>query len=143
MFGQFLLYSIVNQLYVYIYLLCFGFPFHLGHHRALSTELYSRFYTAELYSRFSLVVYFLHSINSVYMAVPISQLISAITILFRLHNQVEAALTLLWSWMNWRHPFSELVPRDQHWVRASHSGQSSLQRGMMLTSPGSMFPGSL
>ena len=36
MFCQFLLYSKVNQLYVYIYPLFFGFPSHLGHHRALS-----------------------------------------------------------------------------------------------------------
>ena len=35
--SQFLLYSKVNQLYVYIYIpSCLGFPFHLGHHRALS-----------------------------------------------------------------------------------------------------------
>ena len=34
--GQFLLYSKVNQLYAYICPLCFGFPSHLGHHRALS-----------------------------------------------------------------------------------------------------------
>ena len=33
---QFLLYSKVNQLYVFIYPLFFGFPSHLGHHRALS-----------------------------------------------------------------------------------------------------------
>ena len=33
---QFLLYSKVNQLYVYIYPLFFGFPSHLGHHTALS-----------------------------------------------------------------------------------------------------------
>ena len=32
---QFLLYSKVNQLYVYTYPLFFGFPSHLGHHRAL------------------------------------------------------------------------------------------------------------
>ena len=31
----FLLYSKVNQLYVYIYLLFFGFLYHLGHYRAL------------------------------------------------------------------------------------------------------------
>ena len=36
---QFLLYSKVNQLYVYIYPLFFGFPSHLGHHRALSRVL--------------------------------------------------------------------------------------------------------
>ena len=33
---HFLLYSKVNQLYVYIYPLFFGFPSHLDHHRALS-----------------------------------------------------------------------------------------------------------
>ena len=36
MLCYFLLYSKVNQLYVYIYSLFFGFPFHLGHRRALS-----------------------------------------------------------------------------------------------------------
>ena len=33
---QFLLYSKVNQLYVYIWPLCFVFTSYLGHHRALS-----------------------------------------------------------------------------------------------------------
>ena len=37
MFFQFLLYSEVNQPYVYIYPLPSGFPSHLGHHRALSS----------------------------------------------------------------------------------------------------------
>ena len=45
-----------------------GFPSHLGHHRALSR-------VPVLYSRFSLVIYFMHSINSVYMSIPISQFI--------------------------------------------------------------------
>ena len=36
MLHQFLLYSKVSQLYVYIYPLFGGFPSHLGHHRALS-----------------------------------------------------------------------------------------------------------
>ena len=36
MLCQFLLYSKVNWLHVYIYALFFGFPSHLGHHRALS-----------------------------------------------------------------------------------------------------------
>ena len=36
MLCQFLLYSKVNQLYVYIYLLFFVLPSHLDHHRALS-----------------------------------------------------------------------------------------------------------
>ena len=39
MLCQFLLYSKVNQLYVYIYSLLFGFPSHLDHHRALSRVL--------------------------------------------------------------------------------------------------------
>ena len=33
---QLLLYSKVNQLHIYIYPFFFGFPSHLGHHRALS-----------------------------------------------------------------------------------------------------------
>ena len=36
MLCQFLLYSKVNQPYTYTHLLFFGFPSHLGHHRALS-----------------------------------------------------------------------------------------------------------
>ena len=36
MFCQFLVYSKVDQLCVYIYPFFFGFPSHLGHHRALS-----------------------------------------------------------------------------------------------------------
>ena len=32
----------------------------------------------ELYSRFSLVTYFMHSINSIYMSIPISQFISSL-----------------------------------------------------------------
>ena len=35
MLCQFLLYSKVNQLYIYTYPLFFGFPSHLGHHRTL------------------------------------------------------------------------------------------------------------
>ena len=37
MLCYFLLYSKVNQLYIYIYSLFFSFPSHLGHHRALSS----------------------------------------------------------------------------------------------------------
>ena len=36
MFSQFLLHRKVNQLYVYIHPLFFGFPSHLDHHRVLS-----------------------------------------------------------------------------------------------------------
>ena len=55
---SFLLFSKVNQLYVYAYPLFFGFPFHLGYHRV---EL------PELYCSLSVVIYFVHS--SVYMSV--------------------------------------------------------------------------
>ena len=56
----------MNQLYVYILPLVYGFPSHLSHHRALS-----RF--PELHSRFSLVIKFIH--NWVCLSNPISQLI--------------------------------------------------------------------
>ena len=36
MLSQFLLYSKVNQPYIYMCLLFLGFPSYLGHHRALS-----------------------------------------------------------------------------------------------------------
>ena len=62
----FLLYSKVNQQCVYIYPLFIGFLSHLGHHRALSR-------IPSGYSRFSLVTYFMHSINSEYMPIPVSQ----------------------------------------------------------------------
>ena len=67
MLCQFLLYNKVNQLYVYIYPLFFGFPSHLGHHRALSR--------VPCAIQFSLVINFIHSINSVYMSIPFSQFI--------------------------------------------------------------------
>ena len=64
----FLLYSKMNQLYVYIYPSFFGFPSHFSHHRALNR-------VPMLYSRFSLVICLIHGINSVYMSITISQLI--------------------------------------------------------------------
>ena len=60
-----------NQLYIYIYYSFFGFPSYLGHYRALSR-------VHVLYSRFSLVICFIHSISSVYMSIPISQVIPPI-----------------------------------------------------------------
>ena len=39
MLCKFLLYSKMNQLYIYIYPLFFGFPSHLSHHSALSRVL--------------------------------------------------------------------------------------------------------
>ena len=42
------------HIYIYIYPLFFGFPSHLGHHRASST-------VPVLYSRFSLIIYFIHN----------------------------------------------------------------------------------
>ena len=65
MLCQFLLYSKVHQLYVYIYSLFFGFPSRLSYCRTFLV----------LYSRLSLVIYFIHSISSVYMSIPISQFI--------------------------------------------------------------------
>ena len=62
-----MLYNKVDALHMYIYPFFFGFPFHLGHHRAVEFP--------ELYHRFSLVIYFIQSINSVYMSVPISRFI--------------------------------------------------------------------
>ena len=43
------------------------FLLHLGHHRALVFPV--------LYRRFSLVIYFIHRVNNVYMSIPISQFI--------------------------------------------------------------------
>ena len=56
----FLLHSKLNQLYIYIYVLFFRFPSHLGHHRALSGVPCAN-------SRFSLVIYVIHSIDTVYI----------------------------------------------------------------------------
>ena len=64
--SQCLLYSKVNQLEVYIYSHFFGFPSHLGHHIALSRVPCALQY-------FALIIYFIHSINSVYKTVPIPQ----------------------------------------------------------------------
>ena len=52
-------------IHTYIYLLLFGFPSHLGHCGAFPV----------LYSRISLVIYFIHSVNSVYTSIPICQFI--------------------------------------------------------------------
>ena len=62
----FLRYSRVNQLYVYICPLFFGFPSQSGDHRALSRV------PCVLYSRFS-AAYFKHSISNVNMSIPVSQ----------------------------------------------------------------------
>ena len=63
MLCQFLLYSKVNQLCVYIYPLFFLFLSHLCHHRALS-RLFCATY------RFLIVIYFICSINSIHMSIP-------------------------------------------------------------------------
>ena len=68
----FLLCSTVSQLYIYIDLLFFGFPSHL-----VTTEHWVEF--PVLFSRFSLVIYFIHSINSVYTSIPVSQFIPPTT----------------------------------------------------------------
>ena len=57
MLCQFLLYSEVTEPRIYIYPLFLGFPSYLGHYRAFNRVLCP-------YSKFSLVIYFIHSINS-------------------------------------------------------------------------------
>ena len=54
----------VNPLYVYLYHFFFGFPSHLGHHRALSR--------VPCAIQQVLIIYFIHSINSANMSIPIS-----------------------------------------------------------------------
>ena len=66
MFYQFLLYRKVNQLYLYVYPFFLGLPYQLGHYRVLNRQYV-------LYSIFSLVIYFMHSISSIYMSIPIFQ----------------------------------------------------------------------
>ena len=56
------------HLYLYLYSLPFVFPSHLGHHSTLSRVPCG-------YSMFSLVIYFTHSISSVYMSIKIFQFI--------------------------------------------------------------------
>ena len=74
----------------------FGFPFHLGHHIALSRVLHQGAFL-ELYNRFSLVIYFLYSVSNVYMSTPISQFIAPlprsllISIHFSLHLYLISA----------------------------------------------------
>ena len=60
----------VSYTHTYIYPLPFGLPSHLGHRRGLIEF-------AALYGRFSLVIYFVNSINSVYVWIPISQFLSS------------------------------------------------------------------
>ena len=73
MLCYFLLYK-VNQSPIYMCPLIFGFPSHLGHHRALSrgSTVYS---LPVLYSIFSLVIYFIHSIDTECMSISVSQFI--------------------------------------------------------------------
>ena len=56
-----------------------------------------------LYSRFSLVIYFIHSINSVHMSIPISQFIPPphppALVSIRLFS-MSVSLFLLWSYLN-------------------------------------------
>ena len=62
---SFLLYSKMSQPYLYVYPVPFGFPFCSGHQTALSRVPCTIQY-------FSLVIYFIHSINSVYVANSVS-----------------------------------------------------------------------
>jgi len=65
---KFLLYSKVNQLYIYIHPLFYGFP------TEGTTEHWVEFPVP--YGKFSLIIYFMHSISSVYMSIPIFQFAS-------------------------------------------------------------------
>ena len=67
MLFQFLLYSKVNQLYIYTYPLFFGFPCHLGHHRALSR--------VPCAIQQVLISYLFYTQQCVYTSIPISQFI--------------------------------------------------------------------
>ena len=57
---HFLLYSQVNQLYVHLYSLIWGFPSHLGHHTALRR-------VPVLCSRFSLVIYIMQAFGAFFL----------------------------------------------------------------------------
>ena len=57
---------VCTYIHTYIYLLLFGFPSHLSHCGAFPV----------LYSSFLFVIYFIHSINKLYLSIPISQFIS-------------------------------------------------------------------
>ena len=77
MLYYFLLYSKVNQLYIYICPLFLKFPSHLGNHRALSRVPYV------------LISYlFYMCINSVYMSIPISQFIPFLPFSHGIHTFV-------------------------------------------------------
>ena len=75
MFCQFLVYSKVDQLHVYIDPFIFGFPSHLGHHRPKSSESTSTIWVEfpVLYSRFSLVIH-IHIYSSVYVSILMFQI---------------------------------------------------------------------
>ena len=82
---QLLLYNKVSQLS----LLFFGFLPHVDH-------LVHWLELPGLYSRFSLVIYFIHSINSVYMSIPVSHFIplpSHLPSLFSMSSNVILVLT--------------------------------------------------
>ena len=61
----FTMYSEMNQPYLYVYPLLSGLPSHSGRHSALEFPV--------IYSMLSLVIYFIHSSNSVFVSIPISQ----------------------------------------------------------------------
>ena len=65
----------MNQLYIYIYPLFFGFPSHLDQHSALSR-------VPGVIQYVLIIFYFIHSINSVYVSSPISQFLPPLGIDF-------------------------------------------------------------
>ena len=68
MLCSFLLYSSVNQLYVYIHFLPFGSPFRLGHRASRRVPCAMQ--------QVLISIYFIPSVNSVYTSVPIYQFLS-------------------------------------------------------------------
>ena len=67
----------MSQLYVYMCLLSFGFPSHLGYYTEHGVEF------PVLYSMSSLATYFIHSNNSVYTSIAVSQIIPGQTFLIK------------------------------------------------------------
>ena len=103
-----LLYSKVNQLYVYIHPLFFGFPSHLGHHRTVSTVPWT-------ICRFSLVPYFIHCLFSLCLS------LFCISLFFIL-------VSLPWHTLFHSLSFFNLYFSVKSWQTSEHSGLKSYLR---------------
>ena len=88
---QFLLYSKMNQPYIYTQPLPFGLPSRPGHHSALSRVLCARSSLTVLQidgTSISFVTCFIHSINSAYVSIPGSQFLSPLPFPLGVHTFV-------------------------------------------------------